>query len=191
MFNNDETRGFGNSSSENRMQPNAILDEDISGSDSTCFFPETMFMMNCVPDSAFAPRTSSDDDKQKVELYGVLDKLPQVTTKSSIMLERLGIRPDYLEQGPGQSRTKGGLDGNRRQLGHEQAMQVSKKVIARVLTKVGFEGSSEIPVRVLSQFLSCHVSKLGSILKVLADSYKKQCSAMELIKMFLHVTGNR
>lgn len=190
VFKEDENGGFGNSNSENRMQPNANLDEDTSGSDNSYFFPETMFMMNCVPDSAVAPRTSSDD-KQKVEFYGVLDTLPQVTTKSSIMLERLGIRPEYLEQGPGQSRTKVSLDGNRRQLGQEQAMQMSKRVVARALTKVGFEGASEIPVRVLSQFLSCHISKLGSILKVLADNYKKQCSAMELIKMFLHVTGNK
>ncbi|XP_021714024.1 uncharacterized protein LOC110682093 [Chenopodium quinoa] len=187
VFKEDESRGFGNS--ENSMQPNAILDEDKSGSDSTYFFPETMFTMNCVPDSAVAPSTSSDD-KQKVEFFGVLDKLPQVTTKSSIMLERLGIRPEYLEQGSGQARTKVRSDGSRRQLGHEQAMQISKRAVAGVLTKAGFEGASEIPVRVLSQFLSCHISKLGSILKVLADSYKKQCSAMELLRMFLHVTGN-
>ncbi|XP_048501950.1 uncharacterized protein LOC104895524 isoform X2 [Beta vulgaris subsp. vulgaris] len=189
-FKEDKSGGLGSSNSDNRMQPNAILDEDHSGSDSPYFFPETMFMMNCVPDSAVPPRTSTSDDKQKVEFLGVLDTLPQVATKSSIMLERLGIRPEYLEQGPGQSRTKVGLDGNRRQLCQEQAMQMSKRVVARVSTKVGFECASEIPVQVLSQLLGCHISKLGRILKVLADSYKKQCSAMELLKMFLHVTGN-
>ncbi|KAL2905890.1 Ornithine carbamoyltransferase [Bienertia sinuspersici] len=189
-FKEDENGGFGNSNSENIMQPNTILDEDTSGSDSTYFFPETMFMMNCVPENTVAPRMASDD-KQKLEFFGVLDTLPQVATKSSIiMLERFGVRPEYLEQGPGQSRTKVGLDGNRKQLGQEQAMQISKKVVARVLTKVGFEGSSEIPVQVLSQFLSCHISKLGHILKVLTDSYKKHCSAIELLKMFLHMTGN-
>lgn len=185
----EENGGLGNSNSENGMQENVAVDDDTSVSDSAYFFPEAMFMMNCVPDNAVAPRTSSDD-KQKVEFYGVLDTLPQVATKSSIMLERLGIRPEYLEQGAGQSRTKVGLDGNRRQLGQEQAMQMSKKVVGRVLTKVGFEGTSEIPVRVLSQFLSCHISKLGHILKVLADNYKKQFSAIELLKMFLQVTGN-
>lgn len=180
---------FGHSNSENKMQAN-VLDDDASGSDKTCFFPETMFLMNSVPDRPVATRTANDDT-QKVEFFGVLDTLPKTTTKSSIMLERLGIRPEYLEQGSGQSRTKIGLAGNKKQLDQEQAMQLSKRIVARVLTKVGFDGSSEIPIRVSSQLLSCHISKLGRILKVLSDNYKKQCSAMELLKMFLQVTGNR
>lgn len=51
--------------------------------------------------------------------------------------------------------------------------------------------SSEVPMEVLSQLLSCHMSKLGHILKVLADSYRKQCSAVELLKMFLQTAGYR
>ena len=190
VFKEDGNGGFGHSNSENKMQANAVLDEDASGSDNTCFFPETMFLMNSVPDRPVATRTSNDNT-QKVEFFGVLDTLPKMTTNSSIMLERLGIRPEYLEQGSGQSRTKIGLNGNRKQLDQEQAMQLSKRIVARVLTKVGFDGSSEIPIRVSSQLLSCHISKLGRILKVLSDNYKKQCSAMELLKMFLQVTGNR
>ncbi|KAK9678845.1 hypothetical protein RND81_11G236600 [Saponaria officinalis] len=188
-----DSGGFGSSNSENMMQRNAMLVDDTPGADDTGFFPETMFMMNCVPDSVVAPR-SSGDEKLKVDFNGVLDTLPKVVTKSSssIMLERLGIRPEFLsmEQGAGQSHTRIGFDGNRRQLGEEQAMQMSKKVVARMLTNVGFEGATEIPVEVLSQFLSCHISKLGRILKVLADSYRKQCSATELIKMFLQAGGH-
>ncbi|XP_062005933.1 uncharacterized protein LOC133723118 isoform X1 [Rosa rugosa] len=67
--------------------------------------------------------------------------------------------------------------------------QLSQKVIARMLTNVGFEGSSEVPIEVFSQLLSCHICKLGSSLKVLTDSYRKQCSAIELLKMFLQTVG--
>ncbi|XP_062005942.1 uncharacterized protein LOC133723118 isoform X3 [Rosa rugosa] len=69
--------------------------------------------------------------------------------------------------------------------------QLSQKVIARMLTNVGFEGSSEVPIEVFSQLLSCHICKLGSSLKVLTDSYRKQCSAIELLKMFLQTVGYR
>ncbi|KAH9615617.1 hypothetical protein KSS87_012462 [Heliosperma pusillum] len=189
----EDIGGFVSSVSENRMQPSAMLVDDTPVIDETVFFPETMFMMNCVPDSVVAPRSSSDG-KHKVDFNGVLDTLPKVVTKStsSIMLQRLGIRPEYLsmEQGPGQSNTRIGVDGNRRQLGQEQATQMSKKVVARVLTNVGFEGATEIPIEILSQFMSCHISKLGRVLKVLADSYRKQCSAIELIKMFLQAGGH-
>lgn len=190
-FKEDDSGGFSNSNAENRMQSKAVLDGDTLGDDDTCFFPETMFMMNSVPDSVIAPRTMLQKEKQKMEVFGVLDTLPQMPTKSSIMLERLGIRPEYLsmEQGSGQSRSKVGLNGNRKQLSQEQAMQMSMKVVARILSTVGYEGGSELSIDVLSKFLSCHVSKLGRTLKVLTDSYRKQCSAMELLKMFLQVSG--
>lgn len=187
-FKGGESAGFSNSNTENKMQPSTVLDSDNLSDDDSCFFPETMFMLNCVPDSAVVPRIMVEE-KQKVEVFAVLDTLPQIPTKSSIMLERLGIRPEYLGQGPGHSRTKVGSDGNRNQLSQEQAMQMSKKVVARVLSTVGYEGGSEMSIDVLSKFLSCHASKLGRMLKVLADSYRKQCSAMELLKMFLQVAG--
>ena len=66
-----------------------------------------------------------------------------------------------------------------------------RKVIAQLLTGVGFEGATEAPVEVFSQFLSCHISKLGRNLKVLTDNYRKQCSAIELIRMFLQTSGYR
>ncbi|KAJ8451896.1 hypothetical protein Cgig2_007379 [Carnegiea gigantea] len=187
-FKGGESGGFSNSNTENKMQSSTVLDSDNLSDDDSCFFPETMFTLNCVPDSAIVPRIMVEE-KQRVEVFGVLDTLPQMPTKNSIMLERLGIRPEYLGQGPGHSRTKVGSDGNRNQLSLELAMQMSKMVVARVLSTVGYEGGSEMSIDVLSKFLSCHVSKLGRILKVLADSYRKQCSAMELLKMFLQVAG--
>jgi len=190
-FKEDESGGFSNSDTDKKMQSRAVLDSDTLADDGSCFFPETMFMFNCVPESAIVPRIIAGEKQKKVEVFGVLDTLPQMPTKSSIMLERLGIRPEYLEQRPGLSRTKAGLDGNRNQLNQEQAMLMSKKVVAHVLSTVGYEGASEMSTDVLSKFLSCHVSKLGRILKVLADSYRKQCSAMELLKMFLQVAGKR
>ncbi|XP_022775028.1 uncharacterized protein LOC111317008 isoform X3 [Durio zibethinus] len=111
----------------------------------------------------------------------------KVSSRSPVMIERLGIRPEYLnmEQGGNVHRGK----NNRKLLGQEQASQMSRKVIARLLTGVGFEGATEAPVEVFSQFLSCHISKLGRNLKVLTDNYRKQCSAIELIRMFLQTSG--
>ncbi|KAK2989861.1 hypothetical protein RJ640_000817 [Escallonia rubra] len=192
-FNEDQHIGFGTSMFENgsNVRSNSLLD-DNNAVDDAPFFPETMFMVNCVPDSAL-PRANCVEDNLKVEFNGVLDNLPQIMTRSPIMIERLGIRPEYLSmnQGGNQSRGKCGAEGNRKSLGQEQALQMSRKVIARLLTSVGFEASSEVPMEVLSQLLSCHICKLGRILKVLADSYKKQCSAMELLKMFLQTAGYR
>ncbi|GAB4847210.1 hypothetical protein Ancab_026219 [Ancistrocladus abbreviatus] len=159
-FKEDQYAALGNSVMENRlnMQHTSVLDGDASGDDGTHFFPETMFMMNCVPDSAIAPRNTGED-RQKVELFGV------------------------------RGRTRVVSEGKRNHLSQEQAVQMSKKVVAHVLTTMGFEGASEMTMEVLSQFLGCHVGKLGRTLKVLADSYRKQCSAIELLRMFLNTTG--
>ncbi|KAJ9670264.1 hypothetical protein PVL29_026668 [Vitis rotundifolia] len=192
-FKEDQHMGFGNPIVENKssMYPSSVLDGKNSVDDDAYFFPETMFTLNCVPDSALLPINRAEDN-QKVEFYGVLDTLPQVMTRSPIMVERLGIRPEYhsMEQGGSQYRNKNGTEGNRKLLGQEQALQMSQKVIARMLTKMGFEGATEVTTEVLSQFLSCHICKLGRILKVLSDNYRKQCSATELLKMFLQTTGH-
>uniref|UniRef100_A0A5B7AW21 Bromodomain associated domain-containing protein n=1 Tax=Davidia involucrata TaxID=16924 RepID=A0A5B7AW21_DAVIN len=192
-FKEDKNTGFSNPILENgsNMHPNSVLDDNNSIDDDTSFFPETMFTLNCVPDSALPP-TYRVDDNQRVEFNGVLDTLPQILTRSPIMIERLGIRPEYLsiEQGGNQGRGKNASEGNRKHLGQEQASQMSQKVITRMLTIVGFEATSEVPMEVLSQLLSCHICKLGRILKVLADSYRKECSAIELLKMFLQTAGH-
>ncbi|KAL2521740.1 hypothetical protein Fot_25663 [Forsythia ovata] len=194
-FKEDKNLGFANPMSENvsNLRSNSVVD-DNSAVDEMPFFPETMFTLNCVPDSAVL-QTTGLENNQKVEFNGVLDNLPQIMTKSPvispIMIERLGIQPEYLnmEQGGSQSRGKHGYLGSRKLLGQEQASQMSRKVVARLLTSVGFEASTEVPLEVLAQFLSCHIGKLGHTLKLLADSYRKQCSAVELLKMFLKTAG--
>ncbi|KAE9466242.1 hypothetical protein C3L33_01845, partial [Rhododendron williamsianum] len=191
-FKEDEINGFGNRMPENAsnmLQNSAIIDSDAID-DETSLFPEMMFPWNCVPDSAL-PSTIRVQESHKVEFNGVLDTLPQVMTRNPIMIERLGIRPELLgmEQRGNQRRGRNGSEGNKKLLGQEQASELTRKVIARMLSNVGFEASSEVPMEVLSQLLSCHMSKLGHILKVLADSYRKQCSAVELLKMFLQTAG--
>lgn len=181
-FQEDQYVGYGNTG----LESNSVLDGNNSADDDIPFFPETMFMMNCVPDSALPPATRVRD-KKAIEFYGVLDTLPQVSTRSPVMIERLGIRPEYLNM-----QHSGNIlreKNNRKHLSQEQASQMSRKVVARLLTGVGFEAATEAPVEVFSQFLSCHISKLGRNLKVLTDNYRKQCSAVELIRMFLQTSG--
>ncbi|XP_041020484.1 uncharacterized protein LOC121262137 [Juglans microcarpa x Juglans regia] len=191
-FKEDHSMGYGNSTLENQsnLHPNSVLNGNSLIEDDAPLFPETMFTLNCVPDSAF-PHTDRVEENQKVEFYGVLDTLPQIMTRNPMMIERLGIRPEYLsiEHGGSLYRGKIGSEGNRKHLGPEQASLMSQKVIARMLASVGFGGASEVPVEVFSQLLSCHVCKLGRILKVLTDSYRKECSATELLKMFLKTLG--
>uniref|UniRef100_A0A2P2JFZ0 Bromodomain associated domain-containing protein n=1 Tax=Rhizophora mucronata TaxID=61149 RepID=A0A2P2JFZ0_RHIMU len=181
-FRQDQYMGFGNSATSN-MPPSSVLDGSSFLDDDIYFFPETMFMLNCVPDSALPPITRLQQ-KQKTEYRGVLEALPQARTP--VTIERLGIS---VERGGSLHRGKKGSEGNRKLLSQEQALLISRKVVARMLTRVGFAGATEVPVEVFSQLLSCHILKLGRILKVLADSYRKQCSALELLKMFLQTAG--
>mgnify|MGYP003702970181 CR=1 FL=1 len=99
------SNGFGNPTSENgsNMLRNSVLNDNDAIGDDTYFFPETMFPFNCVPDSAL-PHINRVEENHKVDFNGVLDMLPQIMTRSPIMIERLGIRPDYLsmEQGGNQ-----------------------------------------------------------------------------------------
>ncbi|KAK4261402.1 hypothetical protein QN277_004404 [Acacia crassicarpa] len=187
-FREDQHMGFVNSSMEHasNMQPNG----GNSVVDDSSFFPEVMFAMNCVPDSAL-PSIIRLENNQKVKLYSALDTLPPITTRSPVMIERLGIRPEYLnmEHGGSLSRGKIGLEGNRKLFGHELASKMSQKVVARMLIGFGFEAAMEGPIEVFSQLMSCHISKLGKTLKVLTDNYRKQCSAIELLKMLLKTSG--
>lgn len=190
-FRGDQSFGYGMLDDGPNKQSNLVLDGSSVLDQEASFFPEIMFTMNCVPDSAIL-QLSQGEETQKVEFKGVLDTLPQIMTKSPIMIERLGIRPEYLnEQGGNQNRGKHGFEGSRKVLGAEQASKLSQKVVARLLANIGFEASSEVPLEVLAQLLSCHICKLGRILKLLTDSYRKQCSAIELLKMFLQTAGHR
>ncbi|XP_010519094.1 PREDICTED: uncharacterized protein LOC104798625 [Tarenaya hassleriana] len=184
-FQEDQNPGSSAHMGRYNAHPNPVFDGS-SPEDDILFLPETMFRMNCVPETAL-PLITRVQDNSKVECYGVLDTLPQVTSRSHVMIERLGIMPEYLsmEQRGGLRRKKSDKPG----LSEDQAAQMSRKVVARMLMNMGFEGATEVPVDVFSQLLSRHVSKLGGILKVLTDSYRKQCSAIELLKMFLHATG--
>lgn len=169
---------------------NSALDV-INSTDSDVFFPETMFTLNSVPEIA-VPQIIVEETKQNIEFNGVLDTLPQCMTKSPVMIERLGIRPEYLgmEQEGNLHHGNSALEGNKKCFSEEQASQISQKVIARMLTGGGFEGATEVPLEVLSEMLGSHICKLGRILKVLSDNYRKQCSALELLKMFLQAAGH-
>ncbi|KAG6399889.1 hypothetical protein SASPL_141374 [Salvia splendens] len=124
---------------------------------------------------------------QKAPFNGVLDNLPQTITKSpvmsAIMIERLGIRREYLSMEQGEAQGKNSCQGSRNILSQDQASQMSQKVVVRLLHNVGSESSSDTSLEVMAQFLSSHISKLGCTLKLLADSYRKQCSATELLTM--------
>lgn len=189
-FKEDQHRGFANSVTEHasNMQPNG----GNTIADDSSIFPEIMFTLNCVPDSAL-PSITREENRQKVKVIGILDTLPPVTTKSAVMIERLGIRPEYLniEHGGSLYRGKLGPEGNRKLFGNEQASKLSQKVVACMLTGSGFESAMEGPIEVFAQLMSCHISKLGRTLKVLTDNYRKQCSAIELLRMLLKTIGYR
>ncbi|WOL08038.1 hypothetical protein Cni_G16790 [Canna indica] len=151
------------------------------------FFPEMMFPSNCVPDSAIPP-SNDMEKKQKIEVSEVLDNLPTVVSRSPAMIERFGIIPEYHKTG-GKYRGKDSSGGEKKPLGAEQAFKMTNKVVANILARVGFEGGSESSVEVFSEILSTRICKLGRILKLLSDSYKKQFSSIELLKMFLQTAG--
>ena len=184
-FKEDQHTGFDNSVSD---QPNGgnLVDDDSS------LFPEIMYAWNCVPESALTP-TNRVEYNPKVKFFGVLDTLPPLTTRSPVMIERLGIRPEYLnmEQGGGLYRGKSGPEGNGKLVGPDQASKMSQKVVARALAGVGFEAAMECPIALFAESLGAHISKFGERLKLLADSYRKQCSAIELLKMLLKIEGFR
>ncbi|KAL7608968.1 hypothetical protein Lser_V15G11964 [Lactuca serriola] len=160
--------------------------------DDELFFPETMFSANSVPDSAL-PLSNQLENVHMVKCNGVLDNLPlpPIMTKSPIMLERLGIRPEYLnmEQQGGLDRGKNGTFGMKNSLSSQQASEMSRQMVSRLLIDVGFESASGGSLDILAQLVGCHISKLGRILKVLSDSYRKDCSAIGLLKMFLQTIG--
>ncbi|KAH6803793.1 transcription initiation factor TFIID subunit [Perilla frutescens var. frutescens] len=191
VLENHKRRRAANMDNVSNLRSNSVM-VDSNAADDAPLFPETMFLLNCVPDSAVL-KSRRLDNNQKLPFNGVLDNLPQITTKSPvtspILIERLGIRPEYLSMEQGQTRGKNGYQGGRKLLSQEQASQMSQKVVVRLLNNKGFESSSDTSLEVMGQLLSCHISKLGRILKLLADSYRKQCSATELLKMFLQTAG--
>ncbi|KAL4569260.1 hypothetical protein LXL04_024896 [Taraxacum kok-saghyz] len=157
--------------------------------DETPFFPETMFSANSVPDSALPPLNQMEN-VHNGKCNGVLDNLPPVMTKSPIMLERLGIRPEYLTMDQQQGSQDRGKIGIKNCSSKEQVAEMSRQTVSRLLMDVGFESASGGSLDVFSQLVGCHISKLGRILKVLSDSYRKDCSGIVLLKMFLQTIGH-
>lgn len=174
---------------------NLVDDSSGGDADDEVVFPEIVYAWNCVPESALTVtnRVENDNSNQKVKIFSVLDTLPPVMTRSPVMIDRLGIRGQYVngEHGGGLYRGKLGNEGDGRALSSEQAVKLSQKVVARILLGVGFESSMEGPIECFAEVMSKHIVKIGTNLKVLADSYKKQCSAIELLKMLLKTVGFR
>ncbi|CAA7393929.1 unnamed protein product [Spirodela intermedia] len=173
-----------------RMQ-NVSQDVSSTVDDDTFLLPEVMFPSNCVPDSALPP-PSTQEKNRKVDVYGVLDSLPHLICQSPAVMERFGIRPENMKVELARSKYRGkyGPEGSRK-LSPEQASQMTQKVIARVLGNAGLEGGTEVSMEVLSKFMAAHVCKLGRILKLLSDSYRRQYSSTELLKMFARTAGIR
>ncbi|PKA45598.1 hypothetical protein AXF42_Ash010937 [Apostasia shenzhenica] len=166
---------------------NGLSEGNNSTEEDIHFFPEILFPANCVPDSALPMPVM--EKKQRVEVHGVLDNLPTVISPSPAMMERFGIRPEYVKMG-NKYRGKDGSGGDRRPISQEQATQITTKVAAHLLSNIGFEGGTEVSMKAFSEYFGNHICKLGRILKVLTDNYKKQFSSIELLKMFLQITGH-
>ncbi|KAH0892361.1 hypothetical protein HID58_054790 [Brassica napus] len=108
--------------------------------------------MNCVPDTALLPISRTRDDDVKTEFYGVLDTLPQVTTRSHVMIG----------------------------FSDEQAAQVSRKVVARMLLTMGFEATKRSVQRVqlIKMFLNTTgYSNLGSLAELVKDDSAANASS--------------
>lgn len=159
------------------------------------FIPEIMFPSNCVPDSAIPFRNAQAREKidKNVELFGVLDSLPHLITPSPAMIERFGIRPEYLKVEFGRSKYRGKdrSESSGETLSEKQAISISQKVVACTLENAGFDSGAEVLFDVLPRFLGNHIFKLANTLKLLSDSYIKQHTSTELLKMFLKSTGFR
>ena len=77
------------------MHPNSVLNLNNSiEDDSQIFWPKTMFSLNCVADCALI-HMDKVEENQIVEFYQVLENLPQVIIKNSVMIKKVGIRTKY------------------------------------------------------------------------------------------------
>uniref|UniRef100_A0A0D3FQB3 Bromodomain associated domain-containing protein n=1 Tax=Oryza barthii TaxID=65489 RepID=A0A0D3FQB3_9ORYZ len=160
---------------------------DYSNLTDDTFIPEIRFPADCVPESAI-PRTSETSRIYKIEVHGVLDNLPAPVSRNTAMLERFGMMPEYYKKG-NKYRGKDGSRVEGKSLSQEQAMLMTRKLVARYLANAGFESGTAVSIDVLSEIIIKHISKLGRNLKLLTDSYRKQFSSIELLKMFLQTVG--
>ncbi|KAL6636742.1 hypothetical protein ACP70R_024314 [Stipagrostis hirtigluma subsp. patula] len=151
------------------------------------FIPEVRFPADCVPESAI-PRTSEISRINKIEVHGILDNLPAPVNRNTAMLERFGMVPEYYKTG-NKYRGKDGSRVEGKSLSQEQALLMTRKLVARYLANSGFESGTAGSIDVLSEIIIKHICKLGRNLKLLTDSYRKQFSSIELLKMFLQTVG--
>ncbi|CAK8537125.1 unnamed protein product [Lathyrus sativus] len=177
-----------------KEEQHQVMDQSNGGNlvvdDDEFVFPEITYAWNCVPESAIpVSERVENNNNQKVRINSVLDTLPMI--RNPLMTERLGNRAESVngEHGGGLYRGKSGCEEYGRVLGHEEARKLSQKVVARILLGAGFEASMEGPIEYLSEVMSKRVLKIGTNLRVLTDCYKKQCSAIELLKMLLKTMG--
>ncbi|KAL5210205.1 hypothetical protein ABZP36_005828 [Zizania latifolia] len=160
---------------------------DLNNLTDGTFIPEIRFPADCVPESAI-PRTSETSSVYKIEVHGVLDNLPAPVSRNTAMLERFGMMPEYYKKG-NKYRGKDGSKVEGKSLSQEQALLMTRKLVARYLGGAGFESGTAVSIDVLSEIIIKHISKLGHNLKLLTDSYRKQFSSIELLKMFLQTVG--
>ncbi|XP_062214293.1 uncharacterized protein LOC133915229 isoform X2 [Phragmites australis] len=151
------------------------------------FIPEIRFPADCVPESAI-PRTTGISMTNKIEVHGVLDNLPAPVSRNTAMLERFGMMPEYYKTG-NKYRGKDGSRVEGKSLSQEQALLMTRKLVARYLANSSFESGTAGSIDVLSEIIIKHICKLGRNLKLLTDSYRKQFSSIELLKMFLQTVG--
>jgi hypothetical protein len=162
---------------------------DFSNLIDDAFIPEIRFPADCVPESA-TPRESGISRSDNIEVHGVLDNLPAPVNRNTAMLERFGMMPEYYKTG-NKYRGKNGSKIEGKNLSQEQALLITRKLVARYLANAGFESGTAVSVDIFSEIIIKHISKLGRSLKLLTDSYRKQFSSMELLKMFLQTVGYR
>ncbi|KAH9301643.1 hypothetical protein KI387_013226, partial [Taxus chinensis] len=67
----------------------------------------------------------------------------------------------------------------------EEATHRVRQTVVLIVAGVGFEGLREGSMDVLSQLLSCHIYKLGRILRLLADSFRNQYFPIAFLRIFL------
>jgi hypothetical protein len=157
--------------------------DPVSVNDET-LFPEFHFPSDCVPDSAL-PRANLTQKRAKMEFYSVLDNLPGLVNRSPAMIERFGIMPEYYKVG----NKYRGNGGEGKHLTEEQGNAIMRKCVVRFIASAGFESATAGALDVLAEVISRHVCKLGRSLKILTDNYRKQFSAIDLLKMFLQASG--
>uniref|UniRef100_A0ACD5WFY2 Uncharacterized protein n=1 Tax=Avena sativa TaxID=4498 RepID=A0ACD5WFY2_AVESA len=172
---------------ENGPSQQSKTSGEFSNLTDDAFIPEIRFAADCVPESAI-PRESGISRSDNIEVHSVLDNLPAPVSRNTAMLERFGMVPEYYKTG-NKYRGKDGSRVEGKSLSQEQALLITRKLVARYLANASFESGTAVSVDVFSEIIIKHISKLGRSLKLLTDSYRKQFSSIELLKMFLQTIG--